>query len=629
MQSFIFSFFLSFIHTIIGADGINATDVSGNSALHKAARSGATGAIRALISAGASLDGRNSLRQTPLYIACSQGQVETARVLIDAGADVIAHTISGSSPLQAAVHVENLEIVKTLLKNFGLIQSSGLVAGGSGFAEANRALVIASGMGHENIVSHLVSYCCDVNSPSEDNFTALMAAATYGHETVVKLLLASNADPNKSGRFGETPLILAARKGFRGVCKRLLVAGADANYANDNGVTSLLASCSEGHVDVMSLLVQAGADVNGGGCCSVPPPIVVAAAKNNLEAVAVIADSGADLEAVDSEGNSPLCSAVLGAVGHRNDGVVDYLLQRGADVNCCNSQLDTPLILGSRVGVPRFAIDRLLQNGAQIDHQNVFGETALMIASENKHYAMVELLLNAGADSSMKTQLGETALDKAVSSWVVGRVMQESKSNSVFCSSTSTVKALLQRKCPPGIALHVSLFQKQLPPIMADVLKTSSPVPSLVDLSVLYPRRSPRCVYTRATPFSTALAHGHAPAAHFFLLNWFLHRHDVTTLARNAKVRRSICTSRNAKCSRLYQEVFSQPWTLACLSFLVVSSALGCEDRRQRVERLMLPHILERKLLFEDESMSLPMDEWGNIKSLVHIHGAISKTTLK
>ena len=59
------------------------------------------------------------------------------------------------------------------------------------------------------------------------------------------------------------------------------------------------------------------------------------------------------------------------------------------------------------------AVRLLLDNGADIDNQNVNGATALIYSASAGKTEIVELLLAAGADTSLKTLDDFTALDLA------------------------------------------------------------------------------------------------------------------------------------------------------------------------------------------------------------------------
>src|ERR1051325_3868072 len=58
-------------------------------------------------------------------------------------------------------------------------------------------------------------------------------------------------------------------------------------------------------------------------------------------------------------------------------------------------------------------VQSLLDSGAQIDAQDVFGNTALIYAAAAGHLEIVELLLRYGARADIKNQVGVTAAMRA------------------------------------------------------------------------------------------------------------------------------------------------------------------------------------------------------------------------
>jgi ankyrin repeat protein len=105
------------------------------------------------------------------------------------------------------------------------------------------------------------------------------------------------------------------------------------------------------------------------------------------------------------EDESPL---MIAALKGRLD-FVKRLLARGADVNKTGW---TPLHYAASGG-HRDIMQLLLDHHAYIDAESPNGTTPLMMAAGYSSDAAVKLLLDAGADPSLKNQLGLSALDFA------------------------------------------------------------------------------------------------------------------------------------------------------------------------------------------------------------------------
>ncbi len=85
------------------------------------------------------------------------------------------------------------------------------------------------------------------------------------------------------------------------------------------------------------------------------------------------------------------------AMRNRNANWVGFLLSRGADPNLGDANGDTPLILAARRGFVEGAA-RMLMKRAEVDKANRLGETALIVAVQQRQTAIVKMLLEAGAD---------------------------------------------------------------------------------------------------------------------------------------------------------------------------------------------------------------------------------------
>ena len=123
-----------------------------------------------------------------------------------------------------------------------------------------------------------------------------------------------------------------------------------------------------------------------------------AAKTGRIDAVKGLLDQGADLAALDDDGETPLTAAALAG----QTATVKLLVARGADIKGRNKGGFTALHAAAytgHVGIVEFAIDR----GVEIDDQdNKAKITALHAAVERDHLDVVKLLIDRGARIDLK-----------------------------------------------------------------------------------------------------------------------------------------------------------------------------------------------------------------------------------
>ncbi len=154
---------------------------------------------------------------------------------------------------------------------------------------------------------------------------------------------------------GRQPLHEAAAKGRAVMVKMLLRHGVPVDARDREGHTPLELAILNGRTQVADVLIRAGAHFD-------PSALLLEVARQNVtdrDLVRYLKRKGADLEARDAEGNTPL----LIATGHGNHRLVHHLIQEGADVNARNAAGETPLTIARRRGPPEL-VQLLLNNGA-------------------------------------------------------------------------------------------------------------------------------------------------------------------------------------------------------------------------------------------------------------------------
>jgi ankyrin repeat protein len=208
-------------------------------------------------------------------------------------------------------------------------------------------------------------------------------------EAKVRLLLSRGAAVNVRQVEGRTPLYQAASLGnATAIVKLLLANGADPHIATANGRTPLMAAAGRGDIEAMTLLLDAKAEVNakdGAG----ETALMLAAGDGDPLAVRLLLDRGADARARTKRNETALGNA--GTAG--NEETVRLLLDRGADVNVRNIRGYSPLMLAaSSDSIPAGAVKLLLAKGADVSFTGDYDERARELAAKRGDTEVARLL---------------------------------------------------------------------------------------------------------------------------------------------------------------------------------------------------------------------------------------------
>ena len=156
--------------------------------------------------------------------------------------------------------------------------------------------------------------------------------------------------------------------------------------------TPLHRAAADGEPEAVTLLLDGGAEIearneNGG------TPLHVAVENNEPEVVALFLDRGAYIEARTDNGRMPLHVAA----GNNEPKVVALLLDKGADIHAGSTIGSTPLHFAAGYNKPE-VVALLLDEGANIEARTEKGATPLHTAARYNNLEMVALLLDRGAN---------------------------------------------------------------------------------------------------------------------------------------------------------------------------------------------------------------------------------------
>lgn len=146
---------------------------------------------------------------------------------------------------------------------------------------------------------------------------------------------------------------------------------------------------------------------------SLEESLYAAACDGDIEESKRLLRLGANVNATDPEGKSPLMVAEACTVGPGRAELVELLVANGAEVNLQARDGRTALMCAAKNGDAQ-AVKALLRSGASVNVADNEGETALLkavfFACDEE---TVKALLSAGADLNVKDHKGRTAFSNA------------------------------------------------------------------------------------------------------------------------------------------------------------------------------------------------------------------------
>jgi ankyrin repeat protein len=323
-------------------------------------------------------------RGFPLVNAAESGNLEAVNMLLEAGSRVNVYVKNYfGTPLQAAVHAEQYDMVKFLIEEgadvnapYGeqykqacwrwpnsdhlhdMIQKSYQCIAKTPIqiaCQINNIPLFELLLGHGALVnlsplSHITAEKCiknamfdtlgDYNSPGYKTIpyhTALQYSVYNRNLFLVRRLLSlditrPNPDSRVISNWGDTPLQMAARLNYPEIVSVLIANGADVNAPPGwiNGRTALQAAAESGNIEMVQLFLLRNADVNAPAGYERGLTALQAALRNgHPEIVELLLRSNADIHAPPSPHHG--LSTIAAATSRGNLPMLKFLMENGSE----------------------------------------------------------------------------------------------------------------------------------------------------------------------------------------------------------------------------------------------------------------------------------------------------------
>jgi ankyrin repeat protein len=204
-------------------------------------------------------------------------------------------------------------------------------------------------------------------------------------------------------------MFVAARTNRTGFAARLIALGANLDFPRGDGVTPLMMAGHNGDWRTVRLLLDAGANARAVQADTTMTALHFVVVSGSETTVRMMLSADVDIDAINREGVTPLMYGVDGGL----TGTVALLLKAGADPSRTGTDV-TPLQGACRQGRLEIA-NLLLRAGADPTATDKHGEMALHLAITEGHTAVVRLLLtivdvDSGPDGALTPLF--TAVDR-------------------------------------------------------------------------------------------------------------------------------------------------------------------------------------------------------------------------
>ena len=384
---------------------INATNKKefARSVLIIAARQGSERMVKALLNyPGIDIDQRDFNGMTALYLATKYRHRGVVEQLLEAKANLeLVDNIAGRSPLRVAAERNHDEIVKSLLLRRANPNAIDQFGAANTFAAAYRGalkaldlmlkevaggdvetvdevgqnlLHAASDQGHIDVIFRLINKL-NPNSVDHMKMTPLHLACREGRATVVSFLLESRSvDPFLRDSFDRTPKIVAWQYGHSDVVHMLEV------YENHSSVTVLVSVPSDGHLPIWSMARRGLLDLLPEAIRTRPHDLSIKEPGRQNTALQNAIECRAELVQPD------IVNLILSSMPHTASSI--------NEVNRVGrSALHTAALAGDIISTLRL----IATHSVNLDAQDRWHATALLLAQTNLHYKVMLDLVKAGA----------------------------------------------------------------------------------------------------------------------------------------------------------------------------------------------------------------------------------------
>lgn len=322
--------------------------------LHYASYYGYIEAVKALILGKADIEARTDIKNTPLFLAASNGGTKIVNELILAKADVDARDNNQFTPLHMAAKIGHIEVVKLLILAKATIDAKNI--------NNQTPLQLAAKNSGAQIVNELILSKSHIDARDNYRWTALHYAANYCHLENVDLLLKAGASSTfvcKNHATGSEQTIFDLMERVPQQQRKNQIIRLITEYQLKDFL--LIDAVKTGNIELLKKALAIGANVNfkDANDHAKQTPLHWACANGNLEIIKVLIDARSSIDVRNNNRQTPLHLAALNSQGEilkvllSNIGADSQLLLKENEsiINLIESSMMTKIIKDERTKI--------------------------------------------------------------------------------------------------------------------------------------------------------------------------------------------------------------------------------------------------------------------------------------
>jgi ankyrin repeat protein len=262
-----------------------------------------------------------------------------------------------------------------------------------------------------SVAKILMTDATALNSVDDDGRTALMTAVIKDDLTSIQRLLEAGADTTLKDKSGHTSLHIALFEVEKHSAAKILMRNKAAlNSVDSGGRTALMIAVRKGDLNSMQMLLKAGADTTAIDKHGDTALHIAMYESDCLSCAEVLMAHKAALNSVNDAGRT----ALMTAVEKEDLTSLQMLLQAGADTALKDKRGFTAIHIALFERKCQSVAEILMADRTALNSVDDDGKSALMIAIEKNDMTILERLLQAGADTTLKDKRGRAAIHIAI-----------------------------------------------------------------------------------------------------------------------------------------------------------------------------------------------------------------------